>query len=78
MLGMQRYMRTHNRNWIHSETRNKWSSPSSGVIGSDFVIEKTSRAASFRIDFNMTMKLTEISASTESQRQLPAAAYVVA
>ena len=44
----QRYARTHNRNWIHSGTRNQWRSRSSGVVCSDARREKMSRAAAFK------------------------------
>jgi len=46
----QRYDNTHNRNWIRSGIRSQWSSRSSGVVWSDRLAEKISRAAAFRTD----------------------------
>ena len=53
----QQYTRTRSQNWIHSGTINQDSSRSSGIMGSDFLTEKTSGAAAFKIDCNLSISM---------------------
>jgi len=63
----QRYARTHNRNCIRSGTRNQWSSESRGVMCSDFLAEKISRAAALRTDCSRSRSWPDTPARTALQ-----------
>ena len=63
----QRWTTTHNRNWICSGTRSQWSSQNRGVMCSDFLAEKTNRAAAFRTDCNLSIRWPMVPASAEMQ-----------
>jgi len=57
----------HSRNVILSGTLNQWSSQSSGVMCSDFLVKNTSRAAAFNTNCNHLNRVSDTPASTDLQ-----------
>jgi len=67
VLCRQRCVRTYSRNWILSGTFSQCSSRRSGVVCSDLLTEKTSRAAGFNTDWRRCSSAPDTPVNIEQQ-----------